>query len=308
MSKLALILINVGSPYKLDIDDSQEFIYEMLSDKHIMKVPFLLRKILASRIAKKSACRFLDRLNRVAIDGNSPLRYYTRSLREKLSDRISVSVLSAYMYSGPKIRDAVMLAKRRGATEYVFIPLYPQYLDSTTLSAKEQVEEVMEELRRSWSFCEYYWDEPLYIDAIASSCEEQMKKSEALVVSFHSIPEKDKDKSSYVRDCEATVKLIAERFPNKIVTIAWQSAMKKNKWLCPSVEEVVKGLVDNSVKNISVVCAGFALECTETLYDIDITLREYFKSIGGENFEYVKCLNDSEAHVDLLENLFYKYE
>ncbi len=308
MSKLALILINVGSPYNLNLDDSQEFIYEMLSDKYILRLPSFIRKFLAARIAKKSAQKFLDRLNEVSIDGHSPLRYYTRALREKLSERLSVSVLSAYMYSGPKIRDAIRLAKRRGATEYIFIPLYPQYLDSTTLSAKEQVEEEMSEIKRSWSFCEYYWDEPLYIDAIAKSCEKQMEKSEALVVSFHSIPAKYADKSSYVSDCEQTVKLIAERFPNKKVMMSWHSAMNRKNWLVPTAEEVVKGLVDSNIKNVAVVCAGFALDCTETLCDIDISLRKYFKEIGGDNFEYIKCLNDNDSQVDLLENLFYKYE
>ena len=52
------------------------------------------------------------------------------------------------------------------------------------------------------------------------------------------------------------------------------------------------------------VCPGFAVDCLETLEEIDIRYRAAFYVRGGEELDYVPCLNASEAHVLLLERLF----
>ena len=56
-------------------------------------------------------------------------------------------------------------------------------------------------------------------------------------------------------------------------------------------------------KNVLMICPGFSSDCVETLEEISIQGRESFLKSGGENFDVVPCLNDSDDHINLLENL-----
>ena len=53
------------------------------------------------------------------------------------------------------------------------------------------------------------------------------------------------------------------------------------------------------------ICPGFSSDCVETLEEILIQGKESFQS-GGENFDMVPCLNDSEDHIILLKSLIQK--
>ena len=64
---------------------------------------------------------------------------------------------------------------------------------------------------------------------------------------------------------------------------------------------------DKGVKNLLVICPGFASDCVETLEEINIQGRESFLGAGGENFDLIPCLNDKIEHINLLEKLVSKY-
>ena len=51
------------------------------------------------------------------------------------------------------------------------------------------------------------------------------------------------------------------------------------------------------------ISPAFASDCLETLEEIDVQNRERFLAAGGEHFTYIPCLNDSDAHIGLLEEL-----
>ena len=61
------------------------------------------------------------------------------------------------------------------------------------------------------------------------------------------------------------------------------------------------------IKNVLVICPGFASDCVETLEEINIQGRESFLTHGGENFDLVPCLNDNDDHIELFEKLVTKY-
>ena len=61
------------------------------------------------------------------------------------------------------------------------------------------------------------------------------------------------------------------------------------------------------IKNLLVICPGFASDCVETLEEINIQGRESFFSQGGENFDLIPCLNDNTDHIVLFEKLLKKY-
>ena len=61
------------------------------------------------------------------------------------------------------------------------------------------------------------------------------------------------------------------------------------------------------IKNLLVVCPGFASDCVETLEEINIQGRECFIEKGGENFDLIPCLNDNSDHIEIFEKLVKKY-
>jgi ferrochelatase len=57
---------------------------------------------------------------------------------------------------------------------------------------------------------------------------------------------------------------------------------------------------DQGVKSVQVVCPGFAADCLETIEEIGEENRDYFMAAGGNNFDYIPCLNSEPAHISAL--------
>jgi ferrochelatase len=87
------------------------------------------------------------------------------------------------------------------------------------------------------------------------------------------------------------------------VMMTFQSRFGRAPWLRPYTQETVVQLVRQGFRDIVAVTPGFVTDCVETLEEIAIGVREAFLHAGGERFEYVPCLNDSQAGTDLLATL-----
>ena len=57
------------------------------------------------------------------------------------------------------------------------------------------------------------------------------------------------------------------------------------------------------MNDVTVVCPGFAVDCLETLEEIDVENRQRFMQSGGRKFSYVPALNSSPGHVRFLTDL-----
>jgi len=62
----------------------------------------------------------------------------------------------------------------------------------------------------------------------------------------------------------------------------------------------VAALPGQGVKELTVICPGFAIDCLETLEEIAIENRDRFLAAGGRRFLYVPALNARGEHVDAL--------
>jgi len=49
------------------------------------------------------------------------------------------------------------------------------------------------------------------------------------------------------------------------------------------------------VREVTLVCPGFAVDCLETLEEIDIENRDVFMRAGGERYQYVPALTPAPA-------------
>ena len=87
----------------------------------------------------------------------------------------------------------------------------------------------------------------------------------------------------------------------------FQSRFGPQQWLEPYTDKTLEEIPKDGKKNILVICPGFASDCVETLEEIAIQGKESFVNSGGENFDLIPCLNDSEDHINLLKNLVDTY-
>jgi ferrochelatase len=83
----------------------------------------------------------------------------------------------------------------------------------------------------------------------------------------------------------------------------FQSRFGREEWLKPYTDETLKGLPQQGIKSLQMVCPGFSSDCLETIEEIGEENREYFMEAGGERYEYIECLNSDDAHLDMLFNL-----
>ena len=87
----------------------------------------------------------------------------------------------------------------------------------------------------------------------------------------------------------------------------FQSRFGPQEWLQPYTDKTLEKLPKEGKKNILLICPGFASDCVETLEEISIEGKKSFMEAGGENFDFIPCLNDNSDHIKLLESLVKKY-
>jgi len=83
----------------------------------------------------------------------------------------------------------------------------------------------------------------------------------------------------------------------------FQSRLGRAEWLRPYTAETIERLAGEGVKNLLVITPAFAADCLETLEEIALAAGETFRAAGGENFAVAPCLNDSDAGMEMLEQI-----
>ena len=157
----------------------------------------------------------------------------------------------------------------------------------------------------------HYESDPLYIDALVNSINKKINeigwKPDLIIASYHGIPKKYFDKGDpYHCYCHKTTRLISEKYRDIEIKTTFQSRFGPQEWLQPYTDKTFETLPKDGKKNILVICPGFASDCVETLEEISIQGKESFIKSGGENFEMVPCLNDSDDHISLFKHLILK--
>jgi len=152
-----------------------------------------------------------------------------------------------------------------------------------------------------------YHDRPLFTEALVSSIKEAWKtrpQPEKLVFSYHGIPSRYFEGGDpYHCNCHKTTRLVVEKLGLKEdqYLTTFQSIFGKEEWLKPATDKTIEGLAREGVKSLDVICPGFSCDCLETIEEIDGENREIFLEHGGETFNYIPALNDSESFIDCLE-------
>jgi ferrochelatase len=124
-----------------------------------------------------------------------------------------------------------------------------------------------------------------------------------LLMSFHGLPKRNVELGDpYRQQCEVSARLIAEKL--KLADGEWQlvfqSRFGKQEWLKPYCVDTLQELPGRGVKELDVVCPGFAVDCLETLEEIAIANQEVFLEAGGTAYRMIPALNDSGEHARAL--------
>ena len=149
-----------------------------------------------------------------------------------------------------------------------------------------------------------------YIDALIKSIKKKLTsinwKPDLIISSYHGIPKKYFDKGSISLLLHKTTRLMKENFKEIDIRTTFQSRFGPQEWLTPYTDKTLENLPGEGIKNLLVICPGFASDCVETLRKL-ISRKRGFLENGGENFDLIPCLNDSADHINLFEKLVMKY-
>ncbi len=314
--KTGVLLVNLGTPDSTSWLDIRRYLKEFLSDKRVIEVnPILWQIILNLFILNFRPAKTAKAYKEIWMkkEDMSPLRYYTIMQTKKLLDKIGTKDLIidyAMRYGNPSIKSKIYKLHSAGCERLIVLPLYPQYAAATTATVCDEVYRVLMTMRwqPSLHIVPHYESEPLYIKALLNSLNSKIAtlnwKPDLVVASYHGIPQKYFDKGDpYHCYCQKTSRLLSEEFKKIEIITTFQSRFGPEAWLKPYTDKTLERLPKEGKKNVLLICPGFSSDCVETLEEISIQGRESFLKFGGENFDIVPCLNDSDEHINLLENL-----
>ena len=318
--KTGVLLINLGTPDSTSWWDIRKYLKEFLSDKRVIEVnPILWQIILNLFILTFRPSKTAHAYRKIwrKETNESPLLYFTRNQAKKLNNKIGNDKLIidfAMRYGNPSIKSKLNFLKDEGCENIIILPLYPQYAAATTATVCDEVYRSLMGMRwqPSLQVIPHYESEPAYIEALTKSLERKLEninwKPDLIISSYHGIPKKYFDKGDpYHCYCHKTTRLMKEKFNLIDIQLTFQSRFGPQEWLTPYTDKTLESLPENGIKNLLVICPGFASDCVETLEEIDIQGREIFLNSGGKNFDLIPCLNDNSDHIDLFEKLISKY-
>ena len=300
--KTGVLLINLGTPDSTKWLDIRKYLKEFLSDRRVIEVnPFIWKIILNLFILNLRPSKTAKAYKEIWMEKEdmSPLRYYTIMQTKKLLDRIGhkdLIVDYAMRYGNPSIKSKINKLQEAGCERLVVLPLYPQYAAATTATVCDEVYRSLMEMRwqPSLQIIPHYESEPIYIKAIVNSIKLKISeldwKPDLIIASYHGIPQKYFDKGDpYQCYCQKTSRLMIDKFKEIGIKTTFQSRFGPQKWLTPYTDKTLEELPKKGVKNLLVICPGFASDCVETLEEINIQGRESFLANGGKNFDLIPC-------------------
>jgi ferrochelatase len=317
--RIGVLLVNLGTPDATDYWSMRRYLKEFLSDRRVIEENpikwWLVLNLIILTVRPGRKGRDYDKIwNKER--NESFLKTITRSQADKIGKALSgdprILVDWAMRYGNPSIRSRLDAMQHAGCDRILIVPLYPQYAAATTATVCDKAFEALSDMR--WQpalrVAPAWFDEPVYIDALAASLEEALAKltfkPDVILASFHGMPEEYLAKGDpYHCQCVKTARLLRARLKldENHLMLTFQSRFGPAEWLKPYTDATVKSLAERGVKNLAVITPGFSSDCLETLEEIAMENAEIFRQAGGENFAAIPCLNDSPGGMAVIRDV-----
>ena len=303
--KKALVLMNMGGARNKE--ELEMFLRNMFTDKNILTMKSdLLRSMIASLIVmsrKNSAWE-----NYELIGGHSPINPLTEQLVEKLNDELNDTyVLQVMRYTPPFAPKCIEMLKQEHIEDVILLPLYPQYSTTTT---KSSLEDFMSVANSSFNIkvIDPFYKNDLFNRAIVKDIINSVDNTQEynLIFSAHGLPQKIVDSGDvYEKHVNAHVELLKELFRVQqinfeSINLAYQSKVGPLKWLQPSLDTMLENFKD---KKVVIYPIAFIIDNSETVFELEIEYKEIADELGIEEYKVVKCMNDSDAFVEVVKDL-----
>lgn len=311
--KTGVILLNTGSPRQAESACIQEFLQAFLSDPKVIRLPGFLRRMLIKRVVPRRAQELQPVYQSIAIRGQSPLYHYSARLCQELNQSFAAQKMQlqfnyAFLYSRPSLSEAAQQALQKGCQRLLVVALYPQSSGTTTGAARAQTKKLQQELEAQYAdrpddmpqlrFLSGYCQETAYLEAISDSLHSAVPDlpERKVFFSYHSLPRaylRDMQEKSYILQCISTSDAVATLLGLEDYQTVYQSKFGPMRWHGPFLKDALREhAASGSGKKAAVICPGFALDCLETLHEVDIQIRLELKEEGADvDFVYVPCLN-----------------
>lgn len=327
---MGVMLVNTGTPEEPTPKAVRKYLSRFLSDRRIVPMNpigwwLILHLFILPKRGKASAAKY----RKIWTPEGSPFMIAHEKLCSGLdaqfkSEGLPVVVRHAMSYSNPSMLGVLREFRTLGCSHVVVLPLYPQSAYSTTGSVHDGFDRAMKKLHWDvpFDFVEDYHNNATYVRSIAASIRHagfSIESDDRLLFSYHSIPLNDiENGDTYELQTGASSVQIASELgiDRRRWTIGYQCRFDKGReWLTPFTADVLTRWAQAGVGRVFFVCPNFAVDCLETLYDIEHELKPFYfeqmKAAGRDpspgDFVYVPCLDRSKAHVRVLSDVLRPY-
>ncbi len=329
-----VLLVNLGSPQSCTVSAIRKFLGEFLTDPDVITLKSPFRQILFKGIVAPIRSRkILEKYESVWHEsGISPLHYFTKCIEEGLQQQLGIDyiVMSAMRYQTPSLQSAFEYLSKLPLKTLVIVPLFAQEAKETTGSIYRAIDRILLKFKTIPKplFIRHYFQDPMFIDAMAHLYKPMLTsfKPDCILWSYHGLPNQSikpfctqscieggfqkpchamgqhvlGSKSCYRAQCYATSRALEKALdlPGLKHETVFQSRFGPLKWIGPGLLPSMQALAQKGHKRIAIACPSFMTDCLETLEEVNIAAREYWKEQGGEDFLFLPCVNNHPTFIE----------
>jgi ferrochelatase len=308
--KTCAILLSMGGPDSTE--DIREYLYNIFSDRTLIRLPggSLLQKPFAAMISRLRRKKVQSHYN--LIGGGSPLLRWTRAQARHLEQELAAELPGFKAYPGmryfrPTVDQAIESACRDGFRHIILLPLYPQYSLATTGSSFEIARKSMaKHVDITVTYVHDFHDQRDYVALMQEYIGRNIDPEDTLLFSAHSLPQKFVDDGDpYVEQVKRTAALAAGE---REYFVSFQSRTGPVTWVGPDTIVEARRLLAAKPGTLFVVPISFVCDHIETLYEIDIELKELLGQNLGPRIRRMPMFNDDRRFAVALANIIREAE
>ena len=256
--------------------------------------------------------------------GKSPAVAITQEVAKKLEERLNAADNRLYkVYVGlrhwhPFIKETYADLLKDSPEQIVGVCMAPQQSSLSTGAYRKKVEEARIEFgdRTDVTYVGSWNRHPRLIAAIVDNIRKgllsfpvDVRASVPVLFTAHSLPERIVAlKDPYPDEVNGTVEAVTRSLGNQPTYFAYQSQGRSSEpWLGPTVESVLDTISREGHRHVLVAPIGFICDHVETLFDIDIELKQLAVN-KGLHLERMAMLNDSLPLIETLRDVLAAHE
>ena len=259
-----------------------------------------------------------------ATGGKSPAVGITQEVARKLEQQLNQSGGGRYrVYVGlrhwhPFIKETYAELLKESPEQVIGVCMAPQQSSLSTGAYRKKVEEARAGLsdQTPVTYVGSWNRHPHLVAAIVTNIRQALEKFPSeiratvpVLFTAHSLPERIVAmKDPYPDEVRGTVEAVTEALGNQPTYFAYQSQGRSSEpWLGPTVEGMLDTIQQARHRHVLVAPIGFICDHVETLFDIDIELKQLAVS-KGLHLERMAMLNDSPAMLETLRDVLATHE